>query len=35
LNKITIDKIKSIDEYATRIKTITPGFAGADLGKIF
>jgi AFG3 family protein len=32
LNKITLDKSKSVDEYASRISTLTPGFAGADLG---
>lgn len=33
LNKIKIDKSKSIDEYAMRLSTLTPGFSGADLGK--
>lgn len=31
LKKITLDNTKSIDEYASRISTLTPGFSGADI----
>ena len=34
LKKVKLDNSKSIDEYAKRIATLTPGFAGADLGNI-
>jgi len=33
LNKVKIDKSKSVDEYAMRLSTLTPGFSGADLCK--
>jgi len=35
LNKVKIDKSRSIDEYAMRLSTLTPGFSGADLGNDF
>jgi len=31
LKKVKLDKSKSIDEYAMRLSTLTPGFSGADL----
>ena len=33
LKKVKLDKEKSIEEYANRLSTLTPGFSGADLGK--
>jgi AFG3 family protein len=33
LNKVKLDKTKSVDEYAMRLGTLTPGFSGADLCK--
>jgi AFG3 family protein len=33
LRKIKLDTSKSIDEYAMRISTLTPGYSGADLCK--
>ena len=35
LKKVKLDKSKSIDEYAMRLSTLTPGFSGADLCKFF
>jgi AFG3 family protein len=32
LKKVKLDASKAIDEYAKRLSTLTPGFAGADLG---
>jgi AFG3 family protein len=32
LKKVTLDMSKGVDEYAKRLSTLTPGFAGADLG---
>ena len=34
LKKVKLDNSKSIDEYAMRISTLTPGYSGADLCKI-
>jgi AFG3 family protein len=34
LRKVKLDTSKSIDEYAMRISTLTPGYSGADLCKI-
>ncbi len=31
LKKVKLDKSKSIEEYAMRLSTLTPGFSGADL----
>jgi len=31
LKKVKLDKTKSIEEYAMRLSTLTPGFSGADL----
>jgi AFG3 family protein len=33
LKKVKLDQSKSVDEYATRISTLTPGFSGADICK--
>ena len=33
LKKVKLDKAKSVDEYAMRLSTLTPGFSGADLCK--
>ena len=35
LKKVKLDKSKSIEEYAMRISTLTPGYSGADLCKIY
>jgi AFG3 family protein len=36
LKKVKLDPLKSIEEYAKRLSTLTPGYAGADLGnKLF
>lgn len=34
LKKVKLDKSKSIEEYAMRLSTLTPGFSGADLCKL-
>ena len=34
LRKVKLDNSKSVDEYAKRISTLTPGFAGADLANL-
>ncbi|MFM7858653.1 MAG: AAA family ATPase, partial [Flammeovirgaceae bacterium] len=31
LKKVKLDTTKSVDEYASRISTLTPGFSGADI----
>ena len=33
LKKVKLDTSKSVDEYASRISTLTPGFSGADICK--
>jgi AFG3 family protein len=34
LKKIKLDPTKGVDEYAKRLSTLTPGFAGADLANL-
>jgi len=34
LKKVKIDPSKSIDEYALRLSTLTPGFSGADISNL-
>lgn len=34
LNKIVLSKAKSVDEYAMRIASLSPGFSGADLANL-
>ena len=33
LNKVKLNKSKTVDEYAKRLSTLTPGFSGAEIGK--
>jgi AFG3 family protein len=34
LKKVALDKSKSLEEYATRLATLTPGFSGADISNL-
>ena len=34
LNKVVLDKSKSVEEYAMRIASLSPGFSGADLANL-
>lgn len=34
LKPLTLEPSKSIEEYATRLSTLTPGFSGADIANL-
>ena len=35
LKKIKVDKLRTRDDYATKISTLTPGFSGADIANVY